>query len=628
MTLETATALSSSEQKTARTGLIEAAADIVTEQGGPGGFVRDLFGRVTPEDLASYDAGRAGRPCSACPCVPFRAAAAGRSGAAASERGRDRARRQSARDDDPRGHQRQPAVPAGFDARRTHRAGPVAASRRPPDPGRGAGCRGRADPRRRRDHRGRPWQPGARELHPHPPRPPRRRQAGERLQDALAAVYRDVALASDDHDAMLARLTDLAANLRPGADPDAGGRDRRSARLPGMAEGRPVPPPRHAAARHRRRGASAGRRIEPRRAARSRRHAPAPGPDAGGLHAGDPRLPRRAAAADHHQGERQVPRPPVGLPRLCRRQAVLRPRQAFGRGADRRACSRPRPTRAPPARCRSCAGRSRPWSSAPGSTRRAMPAAASSRCWRATRATSCSRSTSSGCTGSPSPSPTSPTGRGCACSRVRTGSAASSRSSSTSRRTATIPTVRGRIGAYLAEAYGGRLSAAYPDYPEGPLARIHYIIGLPDQGSPEQRPGAASKPASPPWSGPGATRCAPRPDRDPWAATGRGCWPPATATRSRPPTGTTSSRRSPSPTWRSSTASARRSRGRCISGAGRTTPAAQVRLKVFSRGRRASPCRTGCRRWRTSASGSSTSAPTGSCRRAPTRPRGSGCTTC
>ena len=43
MTLETATALSSSEQKTARTGLIEAAADIVTGQGGPGGFVRDLF---------------------------------------------------------------------------------------------------------------------------------------------------------------------------------------------------------------------------------------------------------------------------------------------------------------------------------------------------------------------------------------------------------------------------------------------------------------------------------------------------------------------------------------------------------------------------------------------------------
>ena len=57
MTLETATALSSSEQKTARTGLIEAAADIVTGQGGSGGFVRDLFGRVTPEDLAPYPAG-------------------------------------------------------------------------------------------------------------------------------------------------------------------------------------------------------------------------------------------------------------------------------------------------------------------------------------------------------------------------------------------------------------------------------------------------------------------------------------------------------------------------------------------------------------------------------------------
>ncbi|TXN48351.1 NAD-glutamate dehydrogenase [Methylobacterium sp. WL7] len=54
MTLETATALSSSEQKSARSGLIEAAAEIVAQRGGPGGFVRDLFGRVTPEDVAPY----------------------------------------------------------------------------------------------------------------------------------------------------------------------------------------------------------------------------------------------------------------------------------------------------------------------------------------------------------------------------------------------------------------------------------------------------------------------------------------------------------------------------------------------------------------------------------------------
>lgn len=37
--------------------------------------------------------------------------------------------------------------------------------------------------------------------------------------------------------------------------------------------------------------------------------------------------------------------------------------------------------------------------------------------------------------------------------------------------------VRLRVGAYLAEAFGGRVSAAYPAYPEGALTRTHYIIG-------------------------------------------------------------------------------------------------------------------------------------------------------
>lgn len=34
-----------------------------------------------------------------------------------------------------------------------------------------------------------------------------------------------------------------------------------------------------------------------------------------------------------------------------------------------------------------------------------------------------------------------------------------------------------RIGQYLATIYNGRVSAAYPSYPEGPLARVHFIIG-------------------------------------------------------------------------------------------------------------------------------------------------------
>ncbi|WP_342361093.1 NAD-glutamate dehydrogenase [Terrarubrum flagellatum] len=41
--------------------------------------------------------------------------------------------------------------------------------------------------------------------------------------------------------------------------------------------------------------------------------------------------------------------------------------------------------------------------------------------------------------------------------------------------------VRKKIGDFLASLYKGRVSAAYPSYPEGPLARTHYIIGR-DEG--------------------------------------------------------------------------------------------------------------------------------------------------
>ncbi len=37
--------------------------------------------------------------------------------------------------------------------------------------------------------------------------------------------------------------------------------------------------------------------------------------------------------------------------------------------------------------------------------------------------------------------------------------------------------IRRRVGEFLASIYGGRVSAAYPAYPEGPLARTHYVIG-------------------------------------------------------------------------------------------------------------------------------------------------------
>ncbi len=38
-------------------------------------------------------------------------------------------------------------------------------------------------------------------------------------------------------------------------------------------------------------------------------------------------------------------------------------------------------------------------------------------------------------------------------------------------------TVRRRVGTFLAQIYQGRVSASYPSYPEGPLARTHFIIG-------------------------------------------------------------------------------------------------------------------------------------------------------
>ena len=37
--------------------------------------------------------------------------------------------------------------------------------------------------------------------------------------------------------------------------------------------------------------------------------------------------------------------------------------------------------------------------------------------------------------------------------------------------------VRRAIGDYLAEVYKGRVSAFYPFFPEGPLVRVHFIIG-------------------------------------------------------------------------------------------------------------------------------------------------------
>ena len=45
--------------------------------------------------------------------------------------------------------------------------------------------------------------------------------------------------------------------------------------------------------------------------------------------------------------------------------------------------------------------------------------------------------------------------------------------------------IRARIGAYLAQAFIGRVSAFYPFFPEGPLVRVHFIIGRSDGSTPQ-----------------------------------------------------------------------------------------------------------------------------------------------
>ena len=46
--------------------------------------------------------------------------------------------------------------------------------------------------------------------------------------------------------------------------------------------------------------------------------------------------------------------------------------------------------------------------------------------------------------------------------------------------------IRQKVGAFLANLYAGRLSAAYPSYPDGPLARTHFIIGRDGGETPER----------------------------------------------------------------------------------------------------------------------------------------------
>ena len=48
--------------------------------------------------------------------------------------------------------------------------------------------------------------------------------------------------------------------------------------------------------------------------------------------------------------------------------------------------------------------------------------------------------------------------------------------------------VRERVGTLLAERYDGHISAYYPDFPEGPLARVHMIVGRDGSETPQPDP--------------------------------------------------------------------------------------------------------------------------------------------
>ena len=488
MTLETATALSSSEQKTARTGLIEAAADIVTEQGGPGGFVRDLFGRVTPEDLASYDAGALADLAArsrAFLAEPRRPGDPARLRLSEGELVRDgRAREMTILEvvNDNR-----PFLLDSTLAELTEQgltvhlvAHPILGVERD-----GAGALIRVVGETTADAHG----SLAREsfIHIHLDR--LSAEAGERLLEALAAVYRDVALAGDDHDAMQARLSALVDDLgrSPTPTPEDETAEARAFLewlkdgqflLLGMQqhgidgeahpliEGSSLGVLRDPGATPLRRGRTPvdytaeilafleepQPLIITKASVKSRVHRSAYLDYVGvklfsgaGKLSGEVRIVGLFTATAYTSPAREVP--------VLRRKVAAVVQRA---GLD--------PT--------SHAGRSL-LAVLESYPRDELFQIDGERLFRFTLAIAALADRP----------------------RVRV----LSRPDRFGRFVSLLvyvpkdrydSAVRARIGSYLAEAYGGRLSAAYPDYPEGSLARIHYIIGLPDQGGPEQDPAA------------------------------------------------------------------------------------------------------------------------------------------
>ena len=166
------------------------------------------------------------------------------------------------------------------------------------------------------------------------------------------------------------------------------------------------------------------------------------------------------------------------------------------------------------------------------------------------------------------------------------------------------PSCARRSATYLKTVFDGRLSAYYPAFPEGGLARVHFIIGRSGGKTPKVEPGDARGRRSATSCGPGRTRCArPRPSAAPTRALAgdrRALSRRAIAAASRRP------RRWPTPA--ASPGSARQpDRHRLLpprrpgagAGGAEDLPFRQRRWR----------CRGACRCWRTWASASSASAP-------------------
>ena len=452
----------------------------------------------------------------------------------------------------------------------------------------------------------------------------------QRLIEALARVHEDVALAVHDFPAMRAQVARHRRKLPPASAarfpatrstkrwPFSIGSSRDNFTFLGICANtachRATPPP----IRSRASG------LGP--LARSVRASAATRPRTGRDDAGNPGLPGSAEGAHHHQSQREIARPPPGASRLCGRQAVRRTRPPERRIAHRRPVHRER-LHQHHARGSLPAAQGREGDRPRGirpvelcGTRIAQRAGELS----ARRTVSDRREyplrlrarhhESVGASAHPRAGPRR---------RVRPlRVGARVRAQGPLRHAG----ARRRIGEFLAGIYEGRLSAAYPAYPEGPLARTHYIIGRDEGKTPHVVARDAREAASPPSCAPGRrparrARCQHRRHREPVRS------PHAMPTRSAPPIA-----RPSAPT-------------QAIVDVGILEQLSEARPRAVDllppRRRRRDPrppegllaqgrryrSRSACRFWKTSASASSTSEPTASPPRATPARTGSGCTT-